>query len=336
MTEPLITGSFFDMIHVNPWDAQYWTDTCRFWGEESWRSLFRQMHAVGIDTAICGATVYWGRPTFPGYEKTVGRQIRMGCSDPLGACVDEADRLGMKMFFGIGLRGRCSQVRDYYHLQKPWPDSWFRYNTRVAEALVDRYGKRPCFGGLYISYEIDFHDHHVELYERLMKKFMRPAVGDVPFLASPGNIGREVHDLSSLSRKVERTGIDILAPQDYGGRNNDPNEALKLVEQNCKGLKHVAKSLRDMGVTLWANCEAFKFKGLPDGRGACIPGQSERFIKQIEMQAQLVDKLLCYQYQGLFNRRTKLVDIGHPTVDKMHDDYVAYLTKTFPERFRNE
>ena len=331
MTKPLITGSFFDLMHVNPWDAQYWTDTCRFWGEESWRALFGQMHEVGIDTAICGSTVYWGRPIFPGYEKTVGLPIRMGCEDPLGICVDEADRLGMKMFYGFGLRGRCSQVRDYHGMEKPWPDSWFRFNTSVAEALVDRYGKRPSFGGLYISYEIDFHDHQVELYERLMKKFIRPAVGDVPILASPGNIG-DVKDLDDLPRKIERTGINILAPQDYGGRHGNPKSALALVERNCKGLKHAAASLRDMGVALWSNCEAFMFEASP-GRTACIPGQSLRFIKQIEMQAPLVEKLICYQYQGLMNRRTDLVDIGHPSVDRLHDDYVAYLKKTFPERF---
>ena len=26
---PILTGSFFDLIHVNAWDATYWTDTCR-------------------------------------------------------------------------------------------------------------------------------------------------------------------------------------------------------------------------------------------------------------------------------------------------------------------
>ncbi len=331
MTKPLITGSFFDLMHVNSWDAQYWTDTCRFWGEESWRELFRQMNEVGIDTAICGSTVFWGRPIFPGYEKSVGLPIKMGCADPLGACVDEADRLGMKMFFGFGFRGRCSQVQDYRGMEKPWPDSWFRFNTAVAEALVDRYGKRPCFAGLYISYEIDFLDLQVELYERLIKDFMRPAVGNVPFLASPGNIG-DVPNLDNLPRMVERTGINILAPQDYGGRDNNPAAALALVEKNCKGLKQVAAALHDAGVALWSNCEAFMFEATP-GRAACIPGPSERFIKQIEMQAPLVEKLLCYQYQGLMNRRTDLVDIGHPSVDKLHDDYVAYLKKTFPERF---
>ena len=27
--QPRLTGSFFDLIHVNVFDAAYWTDTCR-------------------------------------------------------------------------------------------------------------------------------------------------------------------------------------------------------------------------------------------------------------------------------------------------------------------
>ena len=113
MTFPLITGSFFDLAHPNVWDAAYWTDTCRFWDRENWRALISDMHRIEIDTAICMNTALWGRPLFPGYDRSVGWPIRMGCEDPLGICVDQADRLGMKMFLGIGLRGRVSQIRDY-------------------------------------------------------------------------------------------------------------------------------------------------------------------------------------------------------------------------------
>lgn len=333
MCEELITGSFFDLVHVNYFDAAYWTDTCRFWGEASWRALMRQMKEVGIDTAICGSTVFWGRPVFPGYEKTVGLPLKMGCKDPLGVCVEEADRLGMRMFFGIGLRGRCSQVRDYHGMEKPWPDSWFEYNTRVAEALVALYESRPCFGGLYISYEIDFHELHVELYEKLVRQYLRPAVGKVKIMASPGNVGREVAHLDGFPGQVERTGIDILAPQDYGGRTGIVKEALALARQNAEGLQKVGPRLRDIGVEVWANCELFDFEGTPDGRAACVPGPIERIREQIAMHAPVVDKLICYQYQGLMNRRTDEVNIGHPGVDGLHQQYRAYLAEKFPARF---
>jgi len=330
-TEPRITGSFFDLIHINWFDAAYWTDTCLHWGEESWRALIRDMHGIGIDTAICVSTAFWGRPLFPGYEKTVGIPIKFGCPDPLGACVDEADRLGMKMFFGVGVRGRVSQVRDYTRMEPPWPDVWFRWNTALAEALMDRFGKRKCFGGLYVSYEIDFHDHQIDLYEKLVKKHLRPAVGPVKLLASPGSLGHH-RKLEQLPKQLERMDINILSPQDYGGRRWKVADAMKLVRGNAEALKRMGPTLRDMGVALWSNCELFNLRGNPSGRGVCVPGPIERITKQIELQAPLVEKLICYQYQGIMNRRTELVDIGHPSTDKLYRDYVAYLKRRFPGR----
>jgi len=107
-TEPCITGSFFNIVHVNAWDAAYWTDTCRFWGEENWRALLRDMHGIGIDTAICVSAAFWGRPVFAGYEKTAGRPLKFGCEDPLGICVDEADRLGARP---ESARSACGAVK---------------------------------------------------------------------------------------------------------------------------------------------------------------------------------------------------------------------------------
>lgn len=329
----LLTGSFIFVQHVNLTDGQY-ADECLVWRAENWRAILQDMHAIGMDTAIWTNTAFWGRPLFPGYEKTVGLPWRaMGCNDPLGVVAEEADRLGMKIFYGIGFRGRCSQVRDYSGLEKPWPEGWFRWNTAVAEALVDRYGRRPSFGGLYLSYEIDYHELHAELYEKLVKEYLRPAVGrSVKLLASPGNLGREVPDLSVLPKRVERSGVDIIAPQDYGGRGG-MDYAKEVTQQNAQALAQVGKALRDMGVAVWANCETFGFESTPDGRSACIAGPMERIRQQIALQAPVADKLICYVYQGVMNRRSPLVNIGAPNSPVLYRDYVQYLKAEFPNRF---
>ena len=331
-TEPRLTGSFFDLIHVNTWDAAYWTDKCRFWSEVSWRALIRQMHDVGIDTAICVSTAFWGRPLFPGYEKTLGVPIKFGCDDPLGVCFDEARKLGMKMFFGAGLRGRVSQIRDYSRMDPPWPEVWFRWNTALAEALVDRFGDDPSFGGLYIPYEIDFEPNQIDLYEKWIGKYLRPAVGKVKLLASPGNI-HEAHCATAVKdfpKALERLGIDILAPQDYGGRSHDVKTAVTMAKRNADALARLRKPAADLGVTLWANCELFILEPNPSGRGRCIPGPIDRLKQQIAAQAPVAEKLICYQYQGIMNKHTDLVNIGHPTTDRLHGGYVEYLKKEFP------
>ena len=329
----LLRGSFICCFHPNVWDMQY-CDACLFWKEENWHALIRDMHDIGMDTVIWANCAFWGRPLFPGFEKTVGLPLKMGCEDPLAAVADEADRLGMKVFYGIGLRGRVSQIRDYHALEKPWPEVWFGWNTALAEAMVQRYGNRQSFGGLYIAYEIDFHDLHVELYEKLVKQHLRPAIGKVKLLASPGNLGREISELDALPKQLERTGIDILAPQDYGGRTHNIEHALALARKNATALEHLARPLGDLGVTLWSNCETFVLNGTPDGRRACMPGPIERIRQQIDIQSPLVEKLITWIYPGVMNRHSELVNIGHRTTDILYQGYVAYLNEKFPGRFR--
>lgn len=319
----LISGSFITCFHPNVWDMQY-ADGTLMWKEENWRALIREMHYMGMDTVIWANTAFWGRPLFPGYEKSVGLPFRTGCADPLKAVADEADRLNMKVFYGMGLRGRVSQIRDYHGMEKPWPDIWFRWNTALAEALVDRYGSSKSFAGLYIPYEIDYHEHHFELYEKLMKAYLRPAIGKVPLLISPGNLG-DVPAPDRLIRDMERIDIDILAPQDYGGRFQDDSQAVEAARKNAGALERFAGPLNDIGVTHWSNIETFTLESTPDGRNACMPGSIDRIIRQIEIQSPLVKKLITWIYPGVMNRHTELVNIGHPSTDKLYDDYVAYL-----------
>ena len=327
----LISGSFIFVFHPNVWDMAY-CDEALFWQEENWRAMIRDMHNVGMDTCIWANSAFWGRPLFPGHEKKVGRPLKMGCADPMGVCADEADRLGMKIFYAVGLRGRVSQVRDYATMEKPWPDVWFQWNTNLAEALVQRYGSRPSFQGLYIAYEMDFDDHEIELYEKLIRHHLRPVIGDTKLLASPGNIGHLAENPDKLIKKVQRTGFDVLAPQDYGGRSRDVEKALELVRNNARGLERVAGPLRDIGVTLWSNCETFVLQPTPDGRRACMPGPIERIKQQIEIQSPLVQKLITWIYQGVMNRRTDLVNVGHPSTDALYQQYVEYLKGKFPGR----
>ena len=324
MATPIISGSFFDLQHVNVWDAAHWTDRCRFWKEANWRALVADMHGLGIDTLICTSCALWGRPMFSGYEEKVGLPLLMGCEDPLTACVDEADRLGVGMFLGIGLRGRVSQVRDYSRMEPPWPEDWFRWNAAMAEVLVDKYGDRPSFRGLYLTYEMDFAEHQVQLYEQLMGQWLRPAVGEVEFLASPGSLG-DHPDLDLLPGQLECMDMDILACQDYGGRDNEIDKALELVGKNLAGLERARKVVDDVGVTLWTNCEVFSRQWGPDGRPICIPGPIERIVEQLRLQAPVADKVICYQYQGIMNRRTELVDIGAAGTQELYDGYRAYL-----------
>jgi len=82
----------------------------------------------------------------------------------------------------------------------------------------------------------------------------------VKILASPGNLG-DHPKLDALPKQRERMGIDILAPQDYGGRSMNVNEALNLVRKNAGALERVGRRIRETGVSLWSNCGMVQKRG---------------------------------------------------------------------------
>jgi len=322
----MISGSFFDIAHVNPFDAAYWTDRCRFWKGENWQALFDDMRGIGMDTAICINTANWGRPLFTPKHHELGLQLEMACRDPLAVCFDRAEKLDMKMFLGVGYRGRCSEVRDYARMEKPWPEIWFKWNTMLAEELLVQYGSRKAFGGLYIAYEIDFNDGDgpLELYDKWIGEYLRPAIGpDVKLLTSPGSLGNH-YDVSKLPAQLERIGINIIAPQDYGGRSNDVNEALRLVQANADAMVKIGPQLKSAGIELWCNCELFSPQPSPEGRIYCVPGPFDRIKKQIDIAANIAEKTICYQYQGIMNKRTTLVNIGHEECTGLYEKYCKH------------
>jgi hypothetical protein len=360
-TDKIITGSFIFIFYPNVWNMAY-SDETVLWREESWKALMQDMHDIGIDTIIWSNTAFWGRPLFPGYEKTLGHPLRItGCKDPMGVCADAADELGMKIFYAVGLRGRVSQVRDYARLDPPWPEVFFTWHTALAEALVERYGSRRSFAGLYIPYEIEYAlETGIELYEKLVGEYLRPAIGDVKLMTSPGNFGVDLIDsytpegfsirkfqdinIDRIPENVRRSGIDIVAPQDYGGRfsANETDKVLNMVNAAAYALERLSTPLKEMGISLWANCETFSREcdenGQPfgpHGRQVSLAGPIERIKQQIAIQAPHVEKIITWIYPGVMNKRTDLVNIGHPSTDRLYHDYVYYLKSEFPDRFSN-
>jgi hypothetical protein len=152
-------------------------------------------------------------------------------------------------------------------------------------------------------------------------------VGQVKLLASPGRLGRRPN-LEKIPAGVVRMGIDIPAPQDYGGRSTDTARALELVKLNAGGLERLRRPLKNAGVAWWANCEVFVFERTPSGRHLTLPGPVDRLIQQIRPRAPFVDKLICYQYQGLMNRRTRPVNMGHASADNFYREYKRFLLPT--------
>jgi hypothetical protein len=115
-----------------------------------------------------------------------------------------------------------------------------------------------------------------------------------------------------------------------------------MVNAAAYALERLSTPLKEMGISLWANCETFSREcdenGQPfgpHGRQVSLAGPIERIKQQIAIQAPHVEKIITWIYPGVMNKRTDLVNIGHPSTDRLYHDYVDYLKSEFPDRFSN-
>jgi hypothetical protein len=328
MNRPLITGSFIDIQHVNNWDAQYWVDECRDWRDENWAALVAEMHATGLDTVILTGCAIWGRPLYPANPKTVGRQLPMVCADPVGAIMRAADKRGMDVYLGLGAFGRYSLNAN--------PDLSPEHNTwlaSMAEDLREKYGHLKALKGFYLTAEAHgikegglFAQDDCDKTARFVQ-IIRERVPGARLMMSPANLKKpRPEQLDPLARQLEQLHVDIFAYQDHAGFEKlYPTLNFSVAAEGYQLIKPLHEKL---GQQMWVNCEIFEYtEKRPDGRRVCTSCEFERLERQLAVAAPVADKLIIYQYQGLMNRRSKLVNIGAPGCDALHDAYAAYRAR---------
>jgi hypothetical protein len=328
MKKPLITGSFIDIQHVNNWDAQYWVDECRDWRDENWETIMADMHALGLDTVILTGCAIWGRPLYPANRKTVGLQLPMACPDPVGAIVRAAEQRGMGIYLGLGAFGRYSLNANPD--LTPEHDGWL---ANMAVDLREKYGGSRAFRGFYITAEAHgikggglFAQDDCDKTARFVKS-IRDRVGETALMMSPANLKRpRPEQLDPLLRQLEQLNVDIFAYQDHAGFEKVYPD-LNFYEA-AEGYKLIKPLHEKLGQQMWVNCEVFEYtEKRPDGRRICTPCEFERLERQLGVAAPIADKLIIYQYQGLMNKRSPLVNIGAPSTEVLHEGYVKFRAK---------
>ena len=328
MKNPLITGSFIDIQHVNNWDAQYWVDECREWREENWDAIIADMHGIGMDTVILTGCAIWGRPLYPANRKTVGIQLPMSCADPVGAIMEAADKRNMNVFLGLGAFGRYSLNANPD--LSPEHNSWL---ASMAEDLREKYGHLKALQGFYITAEAHgikegglFAQDDCDKTARFVTSIRERVVG-AKLMMSPANLKKpRPEQLDPLLKQLEQLNVDIFAYQDHAGFEK-VYKNLNFYEA-AEGYQLIKPLHEKLGQQMWVNCEVFEYtEKRPDGRRVCTPCEFERLERQMKVAAPVADKLIIYQYQGLMNKRTKLVNIGGPGCDALHDAYAAFRAK---------
>lgn len=319
-----VDGAWVGIAHWSDEEGRHWNSTIRKLTEADWRQQIHGMHNLGMDTVVIQETFrnqeYYGRNNIAstGYkglayypsELFTGR-AQVLAHDPLEAILSEADRLHMNVFLGVGMY------------------AWFDFTTaslewhkKVAEELWHRYGHHPSFYGWYVSEETygslipdegeaakDRYRQEVINFFQELQAFCRKLAPEKPLMLAPNAHGMMLsQDIWPLVLKH----LDIVCPFAFH----------RMPEGDITGEQSAAiwQAMCDKAEAhLWMDMEAFLF----EDDVALVPRPIAGLLQDLQRFPNF-EKILCYQYPGIFNSpKTKVQPGGHPTV-VLYQDYLRY------------
>ncbi|MCA9734281.1 MAG: DUF4434 domain-containing protein [Calditrichae bacterium] len=298
-----ISGTFLDEITHDIPSAN--------WGPEEWAADFDAMQKIGIDTVIVIRGGYKDRSTFNSEALKSFQPMLPVYTDLVQVFLDQAQRCGMKLFFGLYDSGLHWQKGDY--------EKEAEINKFFSEEVTQKYGQHPAFQGWYLSHEMSVYDSKlIRIYEELTGHLR--SLKNLPVLMSPYVKGRKQFEdpitpqehykqwdtiLGNLSSKV-----DIVAFQDG---QVDFYELPEIMSIN--------KELADKhGLQAWSNVETFE-RGMPINF-LPINWQNLRYKMEVAKNAG-VEKLITFEFShfmspnsiyrsahNLYKRYREWLDLG--------------------------
>lgn len=319
-----IDGAWVGIAHWSDEEGRYWNSTIRKLTDDDWREQIRGMHALGMDTVVIQESFrnqeYYGRNDIAktGYkglayypsELFPGRaQVR--AHDAIEAILSEADRLQMNVFLGVGMYAWF----DFSKHSLEW-------HKKAAEELWHRYGHHPSFYGWYVSEETygslipdqgesakDLYRQEVITFFREFQKFCRQLAPEKPVMLAPNAHGMlKSQDVWPLVL----AHLDIVCP--FAFHRMPPGDITG--EQSAQIWQEMCDKAH---AHLWMDMEAFLFEGK-----ALIPRPIDGLIQDLQRFPNF-EKILCYQYSGIFNSPQTKVAPGGPATVVLYRNYLTYL-----------
>ena len=305
-----IDGAWAGLYHWSEQEALHWNKDIRQLTAEDWKGIVRSMHEVGMDIIVIQELLrneeYAGRhdmtvESYPGrafYPSDIySARMDIACPDPVEAIMEEADRLGMHVLPGIGLFAWFD-----------FGEESLRWHMDITREVLERYGHHPSFYGFYVSEECfgSLVPDIASFFEQY-SDFCRKLAPAKPIMLATNCFGLRGKDreYASLLRNLDILcpfGFSRMTPDDLTGR-----EAAALLQGWCD----------EAGAHLWLDLEAFEFN--PDGSLRAKPFETIR--AELDSLA-LFEKVLCYQYPGVFNNTALHPRVGEDT--GLYREYAAW------------
>lgn len=326
MAQPIITGTWIDVVHLNPRDGVYWNRKTLAYTEAEWHTLVRHLKRdLGIELLMIQNIAKDGGAVYPSkVEKWQWETVH--CTDPVGAILRACSAEGVAFYMGPGaplahnLGGPASHSDDEY-----------RWYCAVSDELLERYGGETAFAGWYTTHEMSVRKGSYDLAEaRSMRRLVdlwKSRTPRLPVIASPYFLAGDCRMLVSDDnvRAVEASGLDAIAYQDGIGVATARNlETRPGPENNARLFADLAAVHQRTACRLWANTELFGFENDIFFQ-PLIPGPFERIRVQLQGAAPHVERVVAYTVPGIMTSQTVCPGLGVPETDRLYWAYRGYL-----------
>ncbi len=322
-----IEGAFVGFYHWSEQEGKMWNPTIKNLTDNQWKEVVHSMNKLDMNILVIQESFrnqdyvgkhpieqngYKGKAFYPSSLYT--ERMPINAKDPIEAVLQQADKEGTNVFMGVGMYAWF----DYTKGSLEW-------HKKVARELWEMYGHHSSFYGFYVSeegmgsldcFEKDpskkgMRQQEVLAFFKEFKQFCLELAPDKPVMFAPNGWGvgkaREIYP--ELLKNV-----DIICPFAFARMPKDDLtgiEAVTLLQKFCD----------DAGAHLWLDLEAFLFD---EQEQYLIP----RPIDEIKKDLLLFDnfeKVICYQYPGVFNDPEMSIRIGEESTIQLFQDYREYM-----------
>lgn len=325
-----IDGAWCGIYHWSEEEGLHWNKDIKQLTDDQWKELIRSMHSLKMDAVVIQEVFrnqeyvgahnlsvenYAGKAFYP--SDLYSGRMPIAANDPIEAILSQADELGMNVMVGVGMFAWFDFT----------PES-LEWHKKVARELWDKYGHHKSFYAFYISEEcagnlynsevepdrISMRKKEIVDFFKEMKEYCAGFAPEKPLMLATNSMGIK-DGLDTYPDLLKN--LDILCPfgfarmpeGDFTGK-----EAADLLQSLCD----------DAGSHLWFDLEAFLF----NEDMSLYPKPIEQIIHELTLLDNF-EKVLCYQFPGVFNSPDMSLRVGEERTVQLYNDYSDYLNSLF-------
>jgi hypothetical protein len=303
-----ISGTFINLAYqdvrnkyTNP---QYFDNT----DPTLWQLKVEELQKMGMKYIVLMEIANEGKAFYP--STFMPHAYHDGRLSPVEAIVNEADKLGMKVFMSTGwAESQDDNIRDPKIVNK---------QLHIMEEAAAIFGKHASFYGWYLPVEDCLcpilSEHAVKAVNSLAEHARKLTPGK-KILISPYGIVSSDFSNPDYEKNLSKLKVDIIAYQDEIGCVREDFPLVRLRENWA----HLREIHNRNHIAMWANCELFTWQNAPNDRNsALIPAAFPRVLSQLCIATQAgVENVISFTVCGLWEPKDSQFQLGQPLWSKL-------------------